>query len=231
MNNTDINIVAVIVCINSILHLFLEKQVQNHACGSRDGKASLHDEDNGIEEALERLVSARISKNVVEIRRHQSCTVAEGQAGSEDEAVPAGEGHATRYDCDARNGHRAEEERGHAAQDGWWDGDEGSSKLCKDAHDKQEEAAGIASSAVGAAGEGDDAVVLRKGAHWRYGHEGCETAVEAVGQDSSLDARLEYHAIDFKVGDVAGGGDVSNGLSQADDEDGQHWEHQRAVDG
>lgn len=157
---------------------------------------------------------------MVEIRRHQSRAVTEGQAGGEDEAVPAGKGHASRYDCDARNGHRAKEERGHAAQDGRWDGDESSGKLCKDAHDEEEEAAGVAGSAVGTAGEGDDAVVLRKGAHGRDGHEGGETAVEAIGEDSALDAGLEYHAVDLEAGNIAGGGDVADGLGQADDEDG-----------
>lgn len=49
---------------------------------------------------------------------------------------------------------------GHASQDGGGDGDEGGGELGEDAHDDEEEAGGVAGLAVGAAGEGNDAIVL-----------------------------------------------------------------------
>ena len=49
---------------------------------------------------------------------------------------------------------------GHSAQDGRGDSDKRGGELGEDAHDHEKEAGGVAGLAVGAPGEGDDAVVL-----------------------------------------------------------------------
>lgn len=163
-------------------------EVENHAHCRRDGKTCLHYENNGIIEALERLVVTIVCKNVRKVCGHECGAVAKRQAGRQDEAVAASKDDAPRDNGDAGHGDGREEERGHAANDGRGNGDNGSGELGKDAHDDEKEAASVASPAIGAARQSDDAVVLRECAHRRHGHEAGEQAIQAVGQDATLDA-------------------------------------------
>ncbi|KAL8935774.1 MAG: hypothetical protein Q9211_004524, partial [Gyalolechia sp. 1 TL-2023] len=140
---------------------------------------------------------------------------AERHGSREDEAVAPGEGDGG-DDADAGDGDGGEEEGGHAAEDGAGDRDEGGGEFGEDAHDEEEEAARVARFAVGAAGQGDDAVVLGEGAERGDGQEAGEEAVEAVGEDAALDAGIKEFAFDFEAGDIAGRGDVADGFHHED---------------
>ncbi|KAJ6437407.1 hypothetical protein O9K51_09963 [Purpureocillium lavendulum] len=217
--------------INVLLHLGRQHEVEQHADDGGDGEARLHDEDDGAEEALQRVVVALVGEDVVKVLGHESRAVAQRQARRQDEARAAVEGGAADDNGHTGDGDGGEEEGGHAAEDGLGDGDEGSGELGEDAHDDEEEAAGDAGGAVGAAGEGDDAVVLGEAAHGRHGHEGGDDAVEPVGEQAALDARLVGAALDLEAREVAGGGDVADGLGRADDVDGDEGQDEGAVDG
>lgn len=209
-----------VLSLDNIIDLEIQRQVENHSHGSRDGEARLHDEHDGVHEPAQALVVALVGKHRVKVAGHERGAVAQRQRSREDEAVAAVEGDAAGDDGDTRHGDGAEEEGRHAAEDGRGDGDEGGGELGKDAHDDEEEAAAVAGGAVGAAREGDDAVVLRERGHGGDGAEGGHDADAAVGEDAALDAALVDLASDFEAGHVAGGRDVADGLGGADDEDG-----------
>jgi hypothetical protein len=57
----------------------------------------------------------------------------------------------------------------------------------------------VAGFAVGAAGQRDDTVVLRKGRHGRDCHQAGQKTVDAVCKDTALDARFEYLAFNLEI--------------------------------
>ena len=203
-----------------MLNLLLQHQVQKHGHEPREREPRFADQGDGVVEARQRPVVARVGENVFEPVGHERGAEAEGQRRGEDEPVAPGEGHGG-DDADAGDADGGEEEGRHAAQDGRRDGDEGGGEFGEDAHDEQEEAAGVAGLAVGASRQGDDAVVLREGGERGDGQEAGEEAVDAVGEDAALDAGVEEFAFDLEAGDFAGGGDVADGFHHEDDVDGQ----------
>lgn len=220
----------VIVSGNILLQLLGQGQVEDHADESRDGETSLHDEDDGVEEALEGAVSPIVAEDVGEVRGDEGGAVTEGETGGKDEAVAASEDDTAGDDSHTGDGDGGEEEGCHATEDGRGDGDEGGGELGKDTHDDEEHAAGEASLAVGAAGEGNDTVVLGKDTHGGDGHESGEQATETVSEDATLDSRFVEAARDFELGDIASGRDVTDGFGCADDVYCHDREHQGAVD-
>ena len=194
-----------------VLNLLWQDQIQHQVDKRHERKARLHDQDDGIVEAQQRAVRPVVRKDVGEPGRHHGGAEAEREARGEDEAIATGEGHG-RDDADTGDGDGGEQERGHAAEDGGGDSDEGCGEFGEDAHDDEPEAAGVASFTIGAAGECDDAVVLGEGGHGRDGAERGDDAVETVGEDASLDPGVEELAVDFEARDVAGRGDVADGF-------------------
>ena len=217
---------------DGIIHLLRQKKVQNHADNSADGKASLHDEGDGIQETLERPVVAVVGEDVVKVRGDEGSAVAEREACGEDEAAAAvervlGSGD----DGHARDGDGTEEEGRHTTKNSGGDSDERGGELGEDAHDDEANAAHVARLAVRAAREGDDTVVLGEAGHGRDGHEGGEAPGETVRKHTALDARLVDFAVDVETRDVAGGGDVADGLGGDDDVHGEDGEDKGRVDG
>lgn len=104
---------------DGILHLLGQEQIQQHADNSADSEARLHDERDGVEEPLETPVVPPVGEDVVKVVWDQRGAVAQGQARGEDESAAAVE-RVLRLGDDghARHGDGAEEEGGHAAQDG-----------------------------------------------------------------------------------------------------------------
>lgn len=107
--------------------------------------------------------------------RHHGRPDPHRHARRQDEPVPARKLH-RRDDADAADGHGREQKRRHAAEHRAGDGDQRGGELCEDAHDEQPEAGGVPGVAVCAAGERDDAVVLREDGHGGYGAEGGDYA-------------------------------------------------------
>lgn len=91
-----------------LLKLQGEQEVQDTADKGRNGEPRFHDQDYGIEETPKRLVVPLVREDVGEVGWYESGTVAEGEAGSQNESVSAVESNAFRYDGDARDGHCAE---------------------------------------------------------------------------------------------------------------------------
>ena len=155
-------------------------------------------------------VGVRWGKVEYVLGNHSSAET-EREASSQDEPIAARKRHRGN-NSDTGDGDSGEQEGSHTAEDSGRDGDEGSGEFGKDAHDDEPEAACVASLAVGAAGQRNDAVVLGEGGHGCDGAEGGDDAVEAVGEHTSLDAGVEHLAVDFEAGNVACGGDVADGF-------------------
>jgi hypothetical protein len=156
-----------------------ERQVQDHGDHGGNGEASLHDQLDGVVEALETLVVTFVGENVGEPRRHKGGTVAESQRCCEDESSAAIERHPV---DNGHTGHSdsAEEEGGHTTKHGSRNANQSCRELGEDTSNDQEEArnevsevglslrdqgsspAGIAGLSVGATGKSNDTIVLGK---------------------------------------------------------------------
>jgi hypothetical protein len=119
---------------------------------------------------------------------------------------------------------------GHASKNGTRDGDKSSGKFGKDAHDDEEEATRVTGLAVGAAGQRNDTIVLRKSGHRGQRAQRRQQTVDTIGEDAALDARLIDRALDLHTGEIACGGNVADGLGRADDVDGEDRQDQRSID-
>lgn len=91
-------------------------------------------------------------------------------------------------------------------------------------------AAAVAGLAVGTSSQGNDTVVLSESRHGGDGHQSSQAAVETIGQNTTLDARLELRALDFKTGHIASGGNITDGLAGANDEDDHDGQDKRTVE-
>lgn len=144
---------------------------------------------------------------------------------------------------------------GHASQDGRGDGDKGGGELGEDAHDDEEEAGGVAGFAVGAAGEGDDAVVLlfvntaiqpcsrgskiqpgegdnaylRKSRHGRNSAQPGQHPIKPVRQHPALNPRIEQSPLNLQPRNIARGRDIANRLHHEHDIDRQQRQHDRPI--
>mmetsp|Transcript_6614 Transcript_6614/g.17747 ORF Transcript_6614/g.17747 Transcript_6614/m.17747 type:complete len:345 (-) Transcript_6614:310-1344(-) len=144
---------------------------------------------------------------------------AEAQRDRHDEPVAPGPDAVTGgIDVDAGDQDVGEEEGGHAAQDAVRDrGDEGA-ELGEAAPDDEPDGARHPRGPGGAAGDGDDAVVLRESGVRGRRHEDREDAVHAVRQDAALDPRVRVLVLDGEPRNVEGRLDVSDRLHRGDDE-------------
>ena len=176
-----------------------------------------------------RLIIPLVRKHEREPVRDQNGTEPQRHGRRQDEPIAPREWHG-RDDTHARNGHGAEEEGRQTAEHRVRNRHERRRELGEDAHDEEEKAGGVAGLAVRAAGQGDDAVVLREGGHGRDGAEARDEAVEAVGQDAALDPRVEEGAFDLEARHVARGADVADGLHHEHDVDGHEREDDGRVD-
>ncbi|KAG7867031.1 hypothetical protein KL918_003226 [Ogataea parapolymorpha] len=170
-----------------VVWLLRQKEVEDDADEAGDGETGLHDENNGVEEAGERGIVAVVREDVVEPVGEQRGAEAEHERAREHKAVSSGEGRGG-DDLEAGDGHGREQERGHAAENGFRNGDERGGEFRENAHHNEEKAAPVPNGSGGALGDGDNTVVLRKGRHRRHGHERGDDAVDSVGQHTSLDA-------------------------------------------
>lgn len=182
----------------------------------RTSEASFHEQDYSIEETLLGLIVTRVREDVRKPIRDQDGAETERKRRSQYEAVAPGERHG-RDDTYARDGDRAEEQGRQATEDGARDCDERGGEFGEDAHEEEEEAAGVTGFTVRATCEGDNAVILRKGRHGRYSAEAGDETVETVGEDAALHPRIEEFAFDFYARHVACGGDVADYFHHEDD--------------
>lgn len=213
-----------------VISLLRQDEVKNHAGNSADGEASRHDERDGIEESGKRLVVALIGEDLVEVLGDKGRTVSKSETGRENKSRSAVEGVAgSSNNGHAGDGNSAEEERGHSAEDWGGNRDEGSSKLGKDSHDDEEEAAHVTSLAIGAASEGNDTVVLSKARHGSHGHESRQAAGDTVSEDTTLDARFVDLAVDFEARHITGGRDIANSFGGKNDIDSNDGQDQRPI--
>ncbi|KAG7935537.1 hypothetical protein KL934_002096 [Ogataea polymorpha] len=199
-----------------VVWLLRQEEVENDANEAGDGEAGLHDENNGVEKAGERVVVAVIREDVVEPVGEQRGAEAEHERAREHKAVSSGEGGGG-DDFKTGNGHGREQEGGHAAKHGFRNGDERGGEFRENPHHNQEKTAPVTNGSGGALGDGDDTVVLRKGGHRRHGHQRGDDAVDSVCEDTALDARFVVGALDVGAGHVARGGDVADGLHHEHD--------------
>ncbi|KAG7828354.1 hypothetical protein KL920_003491 [Ogataea angusta] len=213
-----------------VVWLLRQEQVEDDADEAGDGEAGLHDENYGVEEAGKPGVVAVVREDVAEPVGEQRGAEAEHERAREHEAISSGEGRGG-DDLEPGHGHGREQERGHAAEHGFRNGDERGGEFREHAHHNEEKAAPVPNSPGGALGDGDDAVVLRKSRHWRHGHERGDDAVDSVREHTALDARLVVGALDVGAGHVAGGGDVADGLHHEHDVAREEGQHGRAVHG
>jgi hypothetical protein len=142
-----------------IFNLFRQDQIQDETQESSYGEPSLHNELNGVEEAHKSGIVAFVGEYVAEPSWDQCGTKTQRHRRSQNEAVPASE-----RDCadnsDTGHGDRRKEEGCHPAQHAARNCNQRRRKLGENAHDDEEEAATVTGLAIGALGEGDDAVVL-----------------------------------------------------------------------
>ncbi|KAG7797725.1 hypothetical protein KL929_002568 [Ogataea haglerorum] len=213
-----------------VVRLLRQEQVEDDADEAGDGEPGLHDENDGVIEAGERVVVAVVGENVVKPVGDQGGAEAEHERAREHKAVSSGEGRGG-DDLEAGHGHGREQKRGHAAEHGFGNGDECGGEFRENTHHHEEEAAPVPDGSGGALGDGDDTVVLREGRHRRHGHERGDDAVESVGEHTALDARLVVGALDVGAGHVARGGDVADGLHHEHDVAREEGQHDGAVDG
>ena len=195
----------------------------------RTSETGLEHQDDGVEESLFGLITPFIRENVGEPIRDEDGAEPEREGRGQNEAITPGEWH-SRDDADTGDGDGAEEKSREAAEDRVGDGDEGGGELGEDAHDGEEETGGVAGLAVRAAGQGDDTVVLGEGGHGGDGAEAGEEAVEAVGQYTTLDARVEEFTLDFQPRHIACGRDVADGFHHEDNVHGQEGQDDGRID-
>lgn len=88
----------------------------------------------------------------------------------------------------------------------------------------------IASFAICAPSEGDDAVVLCEGAHWSDGAKSSNSSVQAVRKHAALDAAVEQWSIDLKPRNIASGRNISDRFHREDDVDCQKRQYEGWVD-
>ena len=205
-----------------ILDLLRQNQIQEDGQKPCDREPGLHDQDNRVEEPLFGLVGPAVREHIREPLGHEDGADAQRQCSSEDEPVPAREGHGG-DDADARDGDASKQKGGEAAQDGGGDRHERGREFGEDAHDEEEEAGAVAGFAIGAASECYYAIVLGEHTHRRDGAEGGDESVESVREDAPLDPGVEELAFDFETGDIAGGGDVTNSFHHEHNVDGHQW--------
>jgi hypothetical protein len=212
-----------------VLVVLRKHHIQNQRNKPRDYKARRHDQLDGINQAGQAAVVARVRKHIRKPVRHQRRAHAHRKRRRQDKPVAARKRH-QRDDADAGDGHAREQKRRHAAQHRRRDGDQRGGKLGEHAHDDQEEAAAVARLAVCAARQRDDAVVLRKRRHGRDGAQPREQPVEAVGEHAAADARVKGLALDVQPRHVARGGDVADGLHHEHHVQRQQRQDERRVD-
>lgn len=167
---------------------------------------------------LRQLVTESAKCGCYYLRVNESGAEADGHASGQDEAIAAREWY-SRDNADTGDSDGAEEESRHATKHGAWNRNERSGELGEDAHNKQPEAASIASRTVGASSERNDTVVLCEGGHGSDGAETSNDSIEAIGQNAALDARVEELAVHFKAGHIASSSDITDGLHSQDDID------------
>lgn len=80
--------------------------------------------------------------------------------------------------------------------------------------------AAVTGHSIGTSRQGNDTVVLCKGRHGSHGGQGRKDRTKTVGQDTSLDTGIENLALDFESRDIAGGGDIADGFTGTNHEDG-----------
>jgi len=117
--------------------------------------------------------------SLLEVIRNHSCPVTKRERSGKDESVAAIEFNG-RYNPNARNSDRGEEERGHSSKDRRGYRDKCRRKLGEDTHNDEEETASKTRLAVSTACKVNNAVVLSEDAHGSYRAQPCNAAADAI---------------------------------------------------
>lgn len=188
-----------------------EQGIQQAGDDRSQGESSVENNVGRVDQREDKGVGARVVEHVSEDSRDDRGAGTEGKGSRNNETLTAGPGEEGQ-DADSRDNDAGEEESSHASEDCVGNHEEEGSELGEDTHEDQEEAAHVTGHGVGAAGQGDDSIVLGVAGHGRVHEERGQHASNTVGEDTALETRLELTTLNGQLGNLAGSGDVTNGL-------------------
>jgi hypothetical protein len=125
-------------------------------------------------------------------------TITNSNRSSENEPIAAAEWSGG-DNADTRHCNGSEQECSHATKDGAGNSDQRCGEFGKDAHDQEPEATEIASLAIRASGERNNTVILCEGGHGCDGAKPSKNSIQAISQDTTLDARVKELAINLET--------------------------------